>query len=209
MRRSRRSIPSRRSRSTRRSSACRDAERLAPTAAVAVGLALRRAGIDDQDQSPRGRAQGVKKKLPFQAGQKLTVGCSLILVAAASPGRLALLDPRREVGAARCRHRRRPAGDRAPALDHPAGAAVRAAEGAAAAARRAHRAAAEGADRSRAHARPDQPRAAADAVADRRQAVGRPQRGPDRRPGHVADESVGLRGQPRGIGLSSSGRWRS
>ena len=112
------------------------------------------------------RAQAKKKVAPFQTGQKLTVGCSLILVAGRAVHRLAVLERSRsestqldaDIAAAQQETARLH-------VDHPAGAAVRAAQGAAAAARRAHRAAAQGADGPGAHARPDQPGAAADAVA--------------------------------------------
>ncbi len=103
-------------------------------------------------------------------GQKLTVGCSLILVLAvlfigwrywAIARDSNALDA--EIAAAQ---------EETTRLHSVilAGAAVRAAQGAAAAARGADRAAAQRADRAGPHARSDQPRPAADAVADRTEA---------------------------------------
>ena len=58
-------------------------ERLAPTAAVAVGLALRKAAIHDQNQSSATERKSTKKRAAFQVGQKLTIACSLILIGTA------------------------------------------------------------------------------------------------------------------------------
>ena len=150
-----------------------------------------------------------EEAVAFQTGQKLTVGCSLILVArrrCSSAGATG-----RSAASRRSSTRRSPTAQQethAAALGHSAGAAVRAAQGAAAAARRADRAAAQGPDRAGPHARSDQPRAAADAVAHRAEADATPT-SRHRRPVHDADRRCPTSSPTSKRRATSSARSRS
>ena len=98
-RRSSSSIPSRRSRSTPQKLGVPHAEQVPATAAVAVGLALRKGGrpmIKINLLTAEKPRAAKKPRLPQFSlkGQQLTVGCALILVATRRLHRLALLHAR-------------------------------------------------------------------------------------------------------------------